>query len=178
MGGGAPRDLWPCCARKNASTSFFLQEPYTQTVVGVSKYYLYSEFVSLCLIKIIDSSATSNKLQHCVSPKVASQLTFVRAASRSWGVHHLQKEAHIYNILNKHLIEHIFKSICQQKLGRTSPALTTKKDKKLRNHSIWSKENTMDKTRQHLLFEYESFSDVGESRVWFASKILTPCRMH
>ena len=26
--------------------------------------------------------------------------------------------------------------------------------------------------------EYESFSDVGEIRVWFASKILTPCRMH
>ena len=25
---------------------------------------------------------------------------------------------------------------------------------------------------------YESFSDVGEIRVWFASKILTPCRMH
>ena len=25
---------------------------------------------------------------------------------------------------------------------------------------------------------YESFSDVGESRVWFASKNLTPCRMH
>ena len=26
--------------------------------------------------------------------------------------------------------------------------------------------------------QYESFSDVGESRVWFASKNLTPCRMH
>ena len=25
---------------------------------------------------------------------------------------------------------------------------------------------------------YESFSDVGEIRVWFASKILSPCRMH
>ena len=25
---------------------------------------------------------------------------------------------------------------------------------------------------------YESLSDVGEIRVWFASKILTPCRMH
>ena len=25
---------------------------------------------------------------------------------------------------------------------------------------------------------YESFTDVGEIRVWFASKILTPCRMH
>ena len=25
---------------------------------------------------------------------------------------------------------------------------------------------------------YASFSDVGESRVWFASKNLTPCRMH
>ena len=25
---------------------------------------------------------------------------------------------------------------------------------------------------------YESFSDVGEIRVWFTSKILTPCRMH
>ena len=25
---------------------------------------------------------------------------------------------------------------------------------------------------------YESFSDAGESRVWFASKNLTPCRMH
>ena len=28
------------------------------------------------------------------------------------------------------------------------------------------------------LEEYESFSDVGEIRVYFASKILTPCRMH
>ena len=27
-------------------------------------------------------------------------------------------------------------------------------------------------------YGYESFSDVGESRVWFASKNLTPCRMH
>ena len=26
--------------------------------------------------------------------------------------------------------------------------------------------------------EHESFSDVGEIRVYFASKILTPCRMH
>ena len=25
---------------------------------------------------------------------------------------------------------------------------------------------------------YDSFSDVGESQVWFASKNLTPCRMH
>ena len=25
---------------------------------------------------------------------------------------------------------------------------------------------------------YESFSDVGKSRVWFASKNLTPCRKH
>ena len=29
-----------------------------------------------------------------------------------------------------------------------------------------------------VIFRYESFSDVGEIRVWFASKILTPCRMH
>ena len=29
-----------------------------------------------------------------------------------------------------------------------------------------------------LKWVYESFSDVGESRVWFASKNLTPCRMH
>ena len=28
------------------------------------------------------------------------------------------------------------------------------------------------------LSRYESFSDVGEIRVWFASKILTPCRTH
>ena len=28
------------------------------------------------------------------------------------------------------------------------------------------------------LWFYESFSDVGEIRVYFASKILTPCRMH
>ena len=28
------------------------------------------------------------------------------------------------------------------------------------------------------IFRYESFSDVGEIRVYFASKILTPCRMH
>ena len=27
-------------------------------------------------------------------------------------------------------------------------------------------------------YRYESLSDVGEIRVWFASKILTPCRMH
>ena len=26
--------------------------------------------------------------------------------------------------------------------------------------------------------QYDSFSDVGESRVWFAGKNLTPCRMH
>ena len=25
---------------------------------------------------------------------------------------------------------------------------------------------------------YDSLSDVGESRIWFASKNLTPCRMH
>ena len=33
----------------------------------------------------------------------------------------------------------------------------------------------------HLVFlqlMYDSFSDVGENRVYFASKILTPCRMH
>ena len=29
-----------------------------------------------------------------------------------------------------------------------------------------------------LYLRYESLSDVGESRVWFASKNLTPCRMH
>ena len=29
-----------------------------------------------------------------------------------------------------------------------------------------------------VLFVYDSFSDVGENRVYFASKILTPCRMH
>ena len=28
------------------------------------------------------------------------------------------------------------------------------------------------------LLIYDSFSDVGESQVWFASKNLTPCRMH
>ena len=28
------------------------------------------------------------------------------------------------------------------------------------------------------LNRYDSFSDVGENRVYFASKILTPCRMH
>ena len=28
------------------------------------------------------------------------------------------------------------------------------------------------------IVKYESFSDVGESRVWFASKNLKPCRMH
>ena len=33
---------------------------------------------------------------------------------------------------------------------------------------------------QHMLGStiYDSFSDVGENRVYFASKILTPCRMH
>ena len=30
----------------------------------------------------------------------------------------------------------------------------------------------------HVWILYESFSDVGEIWVWFASKILTPCRMH
>ena len=30
----------------------------------------------------------------------------------------------------------------------------------------------------NILPSYDSFSDVGESRVWFASKNLTPCRMH
>ena len=28
------------------------------------------------------------------------------------------------------------------------------------------------------IYIYDSFSDVGEIRVYFASKILTPCRMH
>ena len=31
---------------------------------------------------------------------------------------------------------------------------------------------------QPYVWPYDSFSDVGESRVWFASKNLTPCRMH
>ena len=30
----------------------------------------------------------------------------------------------------------------------------------------------------YIPYIYESFSDVGEIRVYFASKILTPCRMH
>ena len=30
----------------------------------------------------------------------------------------------------------------------------------------------------HVIIGYDSFSDVPESRVWFASKNLTPCRMH
>ena len=36
------------------------------------------------------------------------------------------------------------------------------------------------KTKQRVIstFTYDSFSDVGEIRVYFASKILTPCRMH
>ena len=29
-----------------------------------------------------------------------------------------------------------------------------------------------------VISSYESFSDAGESRVWFASKNLTPCMMH
>ena len=33
-------------------------------------------------------------------------------------------------------------------------------------------------SRQKGLGTYESLSDVGEIRVWFASKNLTPCRMH
>ena len=34
-------------------------------------------------------------------------------------------------------------------------------------------------TKKNNIFSvYESFSDVGEIRVYFASKILTPCRMH
>ena len=37
------------------------------------------------------------------------------------------------------------------------------------------KKNAVQPTR---IFVYDSFSDVGESRVWFASKNLTPCRMH
>ena len=30
----------------------------------------------------------------------------------------------------------------------------------------------------HKIFIYDKVSDVPESRVWFASKNLTPCRMH
>ena len=36
----------------------------------------------------------------------------------------------------------------------------------------------VDSNRHQNYFAYESLSDVGETRVWFASKILTPCRMH
>ena len=32
--------------------------------------------------------------------------------------------------------------------------------------------------QQNSITVYESLSDVGEIRVWFASKNLTPCRMH
>ena len=33
-------------------------------------------------------------------------------------------------------------------------------------------------SQKRTLHIYDSFSDVPESRVWFASKNLTPCRMH
>ena len=36
----------------------------------------------------------------------------------------------------------------------------------------------IDEFHVQCLFWYEFFSDVGEIRVWFASKILTPCRLH
>ena len=34
------------------------------------------------------------------------------------------------------------------------------------------------KSEEKITCIYDSFLDVGESRVWFASKNLTPCRMH
>ena len=36
----------------------------------------------------------------------------------------------------------------------------------------------LNKTIRAYVFIYDSFSDVGESRVWFVSKNLTPCTMH
>ena len=42
----------------------------------------------------------------------------------------------------------------------------------------WLIERVKGRTFAKLKSIYESYSDVGESRVWFASKNLTPCRMH
>ena len=42
---------------------------------------------------------------------------------------------------------------------------------------LWSKK-AVTPLHKKWLYRYESFSDVGEIRVYFASKILTPCRMH
>ena len=39
-------------------------------------------------------------------------------------------------------------------------------------------ESHSDKDKEVAYTLYDSFSDVGEIRVYFASKILTPCRMH
>ena len=59
------------------------------------------------------------------------------------------------NLLRQYTLQSIFCTV----VGHLASPTTTRE--KIKNDS-----------------KYESFSDVGEIRVWFASKILTPCRMH
>ena len=42
----------------------------------------------------------------------------------------------------------------------------------------WNSNISALQSQKAYLAAYDSFSDVPESRVWFASKNLTPCRMH
>ena len=46
------------------------------------------------------------------------------------------------------------------------------------SHIIWRRNNDIGCWVKVMQSSYDSLSDVGESRVWFASKNLTPCRMH
>ena len=50
--------------------------------------------------------------------------------------------------------------------------LMSSKSPPLNSLATWSPTENSSKV------QYESLSDVGVSRVWFASKNLTPCRMH
>ena len=44
------------------------------------------------------------------------------------------------------------------------------------NTTLHKKESEKKESKDHQ--RYDSIASVGESRVWFASKNLTPCRMH
>ena len=60
-------------------------------------------------------------------------------------------------------------------------ARTQHSSKKSQRHNFCFWQNILLLYRRHQNHQstlYESFSDVGEIRVWFACKILTPCRMH
>ena len=50
-----------------------------------------------------------------------------------------------------------------------------------KKENIWRRKTLFRRKKRREIFgegRYDSFSDVGESRVWFASKNLTPCGMH